>query len=104
MGALLLKMDHCARQLVGSHCLGVILPVFLADLVILAKHAPQVASGEKNSSGPLRPRNRRFLAEMQTDMGDRGLGADPAETDLSFNPVYQALARAAIAVIQVHMI
>jgi hypothetical protein len=67
---------------------------FLADLVILAKHTAQVASGEKDGPGASRSRNGGFFSKMQTGVGNLNTGTDPAKASLPREPVHPAFARA----------
>ena len=98
MSALVLKAQHLASKFIRGQSPGV--SKILADLVILAVHTAQVASGKKDGSRTSYPGDRRFLPKMETDMGNLHPGRDFAKTDLSIQPVHSAFAWTAFAVCQ----
>jgi hypothetical protein len=71
---------------------------FLADLVILAKHTAQIASGEKNGPRPVGPGDGRFFAKVQAGMGYPDTGTDPAKAGLALQPVHPTPARATFTI------
>ncbi len=94
MSAFILKPQYFRCKLICSQSPGAALLKFLADLVILAKHAAEIAAAEKNGPGPSCAGNRGFFTEMQACMGNLNAGADSAKTGLSFKSVHPASARA----------
>ena len=84
MGAFILKPQHFRCKLIRSQDPGAALLKFLADLVILAKHAAEITAAEKNGPGPSCSGNRWFFTKMQACMGNLNSGADPAKARLPF--------------------
>ena len=72
--------------------------LIVADLVILAKHTTQIAASKKNCPRPSAPRDGRFLAVMQANVGNKGLASDPAKSGFSCQSINPALTWAASAV------
>jgi hypothetical protein len=78
MSPRLLQAQHFVRQFAGCHGVALQGWKFLADLVILAKHTPQVTPGEENGSRSPGSRYGRLFPKMQTNMSDLHLRPDHA--------------------------
>jgi hypothetical protein len=63
----------------------------MADPVVLAKDAAQIAKGEKDVSRTLRPRDGRFLPEMGPEMSHPDISTGPAEPALARKAVNTAM-------------
>jgi hypothetical protein len=73
---------------------------FLADLVVLAKDAAEIAAGEEDGPGAARAGDRRFFAVVQAGVGDLRSGPAPAKPRLTRQPVHAAPSRAAFTISQ----
>jgi len=69
----------------------------LADLMILAEDAAEIASGEKDGARSTGTGDRGLLSEVQSDMGNGNAGTGPAEAGLPPEAVDTAFTRAAPA-------
>ena len=100
MSAFILKPQYFRCKLICSQSPGAALLKFLADLVILAKHAAEIASAKKNGARTSCPGNRGFFTKMQACMGNLNGGADPAKTGFTFKSVHPASTRATFTFFQ----
>ena len=76
--------DHHRRQLGASNLASF---VALADVVILAEDAAQVAAGQKDRAAAAAAGQGALLAEVRAVAGDHRRGADPAGAALAFEAV-----------------
>jgi hypothetical protein len=88
-----LETNHLLRQPTGFMGFNRNGTTLLADLIVLAEYAPQVATDNENSPGAPGSRNRRLLAEMQFGMSNRDPGVHPAKTGSPGTPDDPASAR-----------
>ena len=79
MSAFILKPQHFRCKLICGQSPGAALPKFLADLVILAKHAAEIASAKKNGARTSCAGNRGFFTKMQARMGDLNASSRPCK-------------------------
>ena len=100
MSAFILKPQYLSCKLICSQSPGAALLKLLADLVILTKHASEIAPAKKNSAGTSRAGDRGFLTKMQAGMGNLNAVTDPAKTGFSFKSVHPASARATFTFFQ----
>lgn len=98
MGAPVLQVQHFLHQLVYRQCLVAPGLEFLADLVVLAKDAGQVAAGKEYGSRASLPRDGRLLTVVQAGVGYLDLGARSADAGFPGQAVDAAAAGAAGAV------
>jgi len=63
----------------------------MADIVILAKNAEEVAGGKKDSSRAVLTDERTFLAKVRTITGNRSEFADTAYAKIAGYPVHPAV-------------
>jgi hypothetical protein len=87
-------MEHHPRQLIRGNFLAF---TQMADLVILAEKAEEIAMTEKNGPRPPCSDQRVFFAEMGAAAGNHGPQARSAKPLLVSLPVYLALPRAELA-------
>jgi hypothetical protein len=87
--ALVLETQHHLGQLLGRHLLAL---SQLADFVVLAINAPQIAAGEKDRARALPAAKRRLFPMMRTMAGHEGLGSHEAEAEVAFNSINRAMA------------
>ena len=97
VAAPLLEIEHHGGQILDADLLA-FPPV--ADLVVLAKNAVQVAVGEKDGAGPLAAHQGVFLAEMGPIRRHHGLIPGAAQPQLPVMPVHQAVPGTEIALAQ----
>jgi hypothetical protein len=95
-----LEAEHLGGEGVCRQGYRLTLLEFLADLVILAEHAAEVAPDEEDRAGASRTGNGGFFAEVQTGVGNLRIGGDPAEAGLAFETIDPAKAWAALAMCQ----
>ena len=100
MSAFILKPQYLSCKLICSQSPGAALLKLLADLVILAKHAAEIAPAKKNCARTIGAGNRGFLTKMQACMGNLNAGTDPAQTGFTFKSVHPASARATFTFFQ----
>ncbi len=76
------EAQHLGREFVRcqSSCLAGL--EFLADLVVLAEDATEIAAGEEDGPGAACAGDGRLFAVVQAGVGDLRSGADPAEPRL----------------------
>ena len=95
MSAFILKPQYFRCKLICSQSPGAAMPKFLADLIILAKYAAEIAPAKKDGARTSCTGNRGFFTKMQARMGNLNAGTDPAKTGFTFKSVNPASARAA---------
>jgi hypothetical protein len=69
----------------------------MTDVVILAKHATQVAMSQKNGPGSFPAHKGIFLAKMRAVAGDHCLAPTLAYTDLLLQSIDFAMSRTEMA-------
>jgi hypothetical protein len=72
----------------------------MADIVILAEDAPEVAVGQKDCPGTAAADQRRLLAEMGESVGNREFISGPTVACLPTEPFHTALPRTEPAIAQ----
>jgi hypothetical protein len=87
-----LQFEHDAGESTGIDILARCLT--LADVIILAKAATEVAASEKDGAGTALADQRRFLAEVRAIAGYPGQKSNAAATGLTGQPVDLAAAGA----------
>jgi len=95
MRPFILQTQHFGGQLRRGQMPALILFELLADLVILAKDAAQIATGEKDCPRPFGAGDGWLFTKMEPGMGNPDIGINPAEPDLTGKPVHPASTGAA---------
>ena len=93
---------RCSVSIMPGQCLGGdLLPLIeLADIVVLAEDAGEVAAGEEDGAGARAAYEGRLLPEMGRIAVDPGLPANPAKAALILKAVDFAAAGADVARLQ----
>jgi hypothetical protein len=94
MGTIILQAQHFSCQLIYGQGTGVVLLKLLADLIILAEHAGEIAAGEKNGAGTSSGGDGWFFSRMEAGMTNLNQRRDPAEPNFTVKSVHPAVARA----------
>jgi hypothetical protein len=85
-----LQRQHYIRQFFNGDYISI---AELADVIVLTKNAPQVATGEKYCSRTRVANQRRLLSEMSIIAGDMNLSVYLAIAQLSLDSINLAIAR-----------
>jgi len=100
MSTLFLQAKHGSGQVRSRHGPSLDGDKGLADLVILAKDAAQIAAGEKNRPRASTAGKGGLLAVVQAKMRDQGLTADSTKPEFAGQSIHPALAGTATALLE----
>lgn len=91
VASLLLKPEHYFGKLIRSNCSAV---SGVAYIVVLAKHAHEIAATEKYSAGSVTAHKGPFLAKVRAIAGHNGVTPGKAKSSFISSPVHSTHARA----------
>jgi hypothetical protein len=89
-----LKFEHHFGQLV-CRCAGAVRE--MADVVVLAENAAEIAAGKKDRSRAVRAHKWGFFSEVRPVTGQDGLAPGATVAEFVFEPVGPAVTRAEVA-------